>query len=139
MTTFEHKGVKIEFNDRAEFVAIINGKLHRTGSLDGMKKKIDQAQASAFKPFKAIDFSLYHREFDVVTVTHMEKQGRTVVFVSEAGRDGQLAIHSPENVAAIKAYLAMKKRRERIANQHEAVEDKAWDKIKFIKAEEYKP
>lgn len=55
MATYEHGGVAIQFNEaRGEFLATINGKLASGASLAGIKKKIDAAAASAFKPFSAL-------------------------------------------------------------------------------------
>lgn len=51
---FTHKNIEITVNDRAQFVATVQGARVVKPSLDAMKKHIDDMLAKAFVPFKAI-------------------------------------------------------------------------------------
>lgn len=144
-TQYEHSGIKIDFDENsAQFSATINGKLSRSPSLAAIKKRIDAASASTFKPFKAIVFGHYSGMKEVsVTGIHVPRKNdrfnRTPRWdTSDDSKPAEVTLDTPANRDAAKAYLKRYKEVEKIEAKFAAELEAMLDAIPTIKPEDYK-
>jgi hypothetical protein len=137
--TFIHNGVTITLEDNGRFTA--EGPTGRitSGSLEGIKKRLDKD--GVFTPFKAFSFNNgYYRvgelqEFTVVGIAEPRRRygaRQWKVIEGEGGRTiekSEVYEDTPANRAAAMAYLAMVKEHRKVRDEQELQEQKALAKM----------
>src|SRR6266516_4532089 len=117
---FTHKNIDITINDRAQFIATINGVLARKPSLDTMKKHIDDMLAKAFVPFVAMIQERYNHKpdkdgFVVVNVIGLNKsdanwrRGKLDFVIEIDGKRENTSMVYVDTPANRKALIAVRK------------------------------
>ena len=147
MATYEHGGITITFDERGgKFTATIGGKRQVAASLSGIKKKIDDAAASTFKPFGALIWrTTYDRskkdvkEIQVVGIIKARgKYGYSAKDQWEVACGDEYAevmVDTPENRAAIKTYLDLQRINSKASEKMGEAESKLLQKIVAISPE----
>ena len=141
MTTYEHGGIKIEFNERlGTFAATIKGKHQTAASLSGIKKKIDDAARDSFQPFPALvwrsGYGNSGKDFASTQVVGIIK-GRSKYGYSAKdkwettgeGEHHEVMVDTPANRAAIKAYRDWQKETKKLSHKRDEGEKELRDKI----------
>jgi hypothetical protein len=142
---YMHKNIVIVFNERtARFETVVNNATLKSSSLAGIKKKIDDALAMKFEPFKALNYSVDNIvPFEVVGVGKgVSRYDRgTSVFLSKSTTGVYSTEHTtvvpdtPEARKAIKAWQAARKEAERVRTEAEKKERAARNAIPQRKAD----
>ena len=99
MMKFEHKKIDITCDESGEFSAYVSGQIIRKPSLAAMKKAIDAAADTAFKPFDAwVDYGSRGEKKRRVTITGISRDkkrsyGPKIQYVS-----GVVCGHEPKRL-----------------------------------------
>ncbi len=148
--TFEHKGTSIVLNEvTGRFEATIKGQKVKAASLEAMRKRIDFAEKTDFKPFTALDTeggrrsnSLKVVEIKIVDIrkpANPRYNRSPLTFVSDDGTEhGWVMENTPKNRKLVKQWCDAQMHEEKMKAHYELLTERARMAIVKIKAEDYK-
>lgn len=149
MSTFEHAGTTIEFLPSGKFRAVINGKPQLSSSLNGIKKKIDLAAKSEFKPFVALIEKRPWRDSELteIGVTGVKAPRKGVRSYDDhynfilANNDERQTVYenTAENIASYQAWLEHSAETKRIDQVRSEESQALLAKVKKLNANDYAP
>jgi len=140
MATYEHNGIKIEFNERTgKFTATIKSKSQTAASLSGIKKKIDDAAKNSFQPFPALIWPLYNQHGKAFISTRVvgiikargrhRYNARDKWEIAGGGEHQEVMVDTPANRDAIKAYYDWQKETQKLRDKRAKAAQELRDKI----------
>lgn len=144
MTNFEHNGTQIELLPNGKFQTTLHGRKVVGGSLDGLKKQIDNAAKVQFQVFKALRLDGWSglKELTIVGVKPPRKNAwrASNEFVDANGNQhSYVIVDTPENRAALDAWEKYREETRRIDKERAAALELLWEQVKEIRANDYAP
>ena len=122
--TWTHRNIEIEPTPSGQFIATIGGTEIVKPSLLAIKKAIDAYCDSYFREFTALrirsgDYTTDKIKVTGIARTRKRRWGSDNWITSNGGHESAVAVDSPENIAAIKAYKKSRTEHKRIAERLE--------------------